>query len=62
MPARAQTRSEMNAAFDALPEWLRAPFAPFRDATTILLDALAADRAFNRAICPPSPFRSSLLT
>jgi len=28
----------MNASFEALPEWLRTPFAPVRDAASLLLD------------------------
>lgn len=38
MSNRESIRSSMNAAFLALPEWLRVPFLPMRDTLTILFD------------------------
>jgi hypothetical protein len=38
MTDRETDRAAMNAAFESLPEWLREPFTPVRDAVILLLD------------------------
>lgn len=52
---REENRSAMNAQFEYLPDWLREPFAPVRDAVTILMDELRDREAAALVAAIPVP-------
>lgn len=55
MSNRESIRSAMNAAFLALPEWLRSPFEPMRENLTLLFDANRDDLALAVVQAIPTP-------
>lgn len=55
MSNRDQILASMAAEFDALPQWLRDPFEPFKEAVTILLDRRQEELARNLIAAIPTP-------
>lgn len=57
-------RAAMNETFEVLPDWLRLPFEPFRDAVSLLLDQRKIDLAVTvvAAINAPKDFTTEQMT